>query len=87
MSKLNPQLKAALSYWTSKRDESYANLDVALNKSVGIGMGNPQLEVNELLRQFSEAQAVVDTINLIIQNLNPAPPKPDVNNEPTTEPA
>ena len=62
---MSAQLKAAQSYWTSKRDEAAANLDTVLNKPVAYG--NPQAEINELLRQFAEASNTLTTINLILQ--------------------
>ena len=72
MSQLNLQIKASLSYWTAKRDEAQSNLDIYLNKSVGIGNdGNIQEKINKLFEEFSYAQNIINSINLIIQNLEP----------------
>ena len=65
----NTQLQAALSYWVAKRDEAKSNLDIFLNKPVG-NFENPQQQINYLLKDFSDAQSVVTTITLIIQNAN-----------------
>ena len=63
----NAQLQAALSFWVSKRDEAKSNLDIFLNKPNG-NFENPQQQINYLLKDFSDAQSVITTITLIIQN-------------------
>ena len=63
----NAQLQAALSFWVSKRDEAKSNLDIFLNKPNG-NFENPQHQINYLLKDFSDAQSVITTITLIIQN-------------------
>ena len=74
---MSAQLKAAQSFWTAKRDEAAANLDTLLNKPTAYG--NPQAEINELLRQFAEASNTLTTINLILQQA-----QQQVNSQPST---
>lgn len=77
---MNAQLNAAQSYWTARRDEAAANLDILLNKPTYLS--NPQIEINELLRQFAEASNVLSTINLIL-NQQPEQTQPTTTQNPS----
>ena len=69
---MNSQLQAAQSHWTAKRDEAKANLDVLLTKlSV---FENPQQQINFWIKELSDAQTVLTTVNLIIDSLNKSQP-------------
>ena len=69
---MNSQLQAAQSYWAAKRDEAKANLDILLTKSSAFE--NPQQQVNFWIKELSDAQTVLTTVNLIIESLNKSQP-------------
>ena len=80
MSQNNLQLKAAQSYWTAKRDQAQSKLDIYLNKSVGTGVEfDIQERINQLFEEFSHAQNVLNTVNLIIDGISKQS-SPDINN-------
>jgi len=64
----SPLLQAALSHYIAKRDKALAELDIYLNKPVGVG--EHATVVDEVIKLFAElesADSIIDTIRVIIQ--------------------
>ncbi len=70
----SPLLQAALSHYKAKRDKCLAELDIYLNRPVGVGE-HPGI-VNEVVKLFSELEnsdSVISTIETIIQGNQQSP--------------
>lgn len=66
--KESPMIKAALSHYVAKRDRAIAELDVYINKGVGVGEhAKVTDEVIALFKELDEAQGVIETIEEIIK--------------------
>ena len=77
-----PLLQAALSTYQAKRDRSLAELDIYLNKSVGVG--EHATVVDEVIKLFSEldnADSVIATIENVIMANQPKMPEQNTSTE------
>ena len=87
--KTTPLLQAALSHYKAKRDKHLAELDIYLNKPVGVGdHASVVEEVIKLFAELDNADSIIETINGIIYANQPYLPNmiPVSNSEiPTTE--
>jgi hypothetical protein len=82
-----PLLQAALSHYRAKRDKHLAELDIYLNKPVGVGEHATVVdEVIKLFADLDNADSVIETIEGIIYANQPYPPSITVTNPevPTT---
>lgn len=82
-----PLLQAALSHYRAKRDKHLAELDIYLNKPVGVG--EHATVVDEVIKLFAEldnADSVIETIEGIIyaNQVMPSLPTPQVESEADT---
>jgi hypothetical protein len=61
-------IKAALSHYTAEKDKAIAELDIYLNKGVGVGEhAKVTDEVIALFKKLDESQGVIETITEIIE--------------------
>lgn len=66
--KESPLIRAALSHYTADRDKAIAELDIYINKGVGVGEhAKVADEVIALFKKLDEAQGVIETINEVIK--------------------